>query len=189
MANANAPSGFHPVRHKTGGEIRMSKYTIASEYGTAIGRGTVVELTGTGKNIQVAAKSNVDNIGVFAGCEYVDAQGEKHFSDYWPASQVATKIIAYVWDDPMLVFRCQADSCAEGDVGALADWIVGTPSATTGLSASYLEVNGATATTAEGMRIMGLSDIPNNAYGAYAKIDVMFAEHALLTGANGAAGV
>lgn len=189
MANANAPSGFHPVRHKTGGEIRISPYTIASQYGTAIGKGDPVAMTGTGKNIEVSAAEDVNPIGVFAGCEYVDSTGTKKFSDYWPASTTATKIVAYVWDDPMLVFEVQADSAAAGDMGALADWVVGTPSATTGLSGATVAVSGATGTSGKGIRLMGLSARPNNAYGAYAKLDVMFAEHMLLTGTNAAGGV
>jgi hypothetical protein len=189
MANKSAPSGFHPVRHKTGGEIRMTKYAIASTYGTALGKGDPVELTGTGKNIQLSAAGNVNSLGVFAGCSYTDATGEKRFSEYWPAGTVATEIVALVWDDPMIIFAIQGDSVAEADIGALADWTVGTPSAVTGLSTTFLAVNGATATSGKGARILRLAETVNNAYGAYAKIETMFAEHMLLTGTDATGGV
>jgi hypothetical protein len=189
MANTNAPFGLRPIRHQTGGQIRASEYSIASGYSTSIFTGDVVEMTGTGKNVEQAAAANADNIGVFAGCRYVNQQGEQVFSQYWPASTTATEIVAFVYDDPFIVFEVQADSAAEGDVGALADWVVGTGSSVTGQSALYAEVNGETATTAEALRIMGLVNRPGNAFGAYAKLEVMFAEHVLRTGAAGAGGI
>jgi hypothetical protein len=189
MSNSNAPCGFSPIR-RNGGEIRRTPYSIASGYNTALGQGDPVQLTGTGTNIQVCAAGQVNAIGVFAGCEYTDAQGQRHWTDYWPANQTGTNIVAYVWDDPMQEFEIQADSAAAGDIGALADWVVGTPSATTKMSTTYLAVTGnATGTDSKGIRLMRLTDKPNNAYGAYAMLEVRFAEHALLTGAASAGGV
>lgn len=191
MANTDAAVGFVPVRHLTGGEIRLANLSIASGYNAALGKGDVVELTGTGTNIQAAAAQNVDNIGVFAGCSYIDAQGNPVFTEYW-AANTATKnaaaAVALVWQDPFIVYRVQCDTLAEADIGLLADWDAGTASATTRLSGLELVASGG-ATTAKSMRIIGLSDIPDNAYGAYAKADVVFGEHALLTGANAAGGV
>jgi hypothetical protein len=191
MANADNAIGFVPIKHKTGGEIRLTEYSIASGYNAALGKGDPVELTGTGTNIQKAAAENVDNIGVFAGVRYTDAQGNPVFSEYWTAG-TATKgsvdAVALVWDDPQIVYRIQCDSLAQADVGALADWDAGTPSSTTRLSGTEL-VASSTGTSGKSIRILGLSDIQDNAVGAYAKADVMFAEHALLTGAAGAGGV
>lgn len=188
MANVDSAVGFSPVRHKTGGEITMTEYTIATNYNTAMGRGDVVEMTGTGRNIQKAAAGNENNRGVLAGVEYVDSTGRKQFSTYWAGATTNTNIKALVWDDPMIVFEVQCDSLAEGDVGAHADWDSGTPSATTGLSGLEL-ASTATGTSGKGMKIMRLSPKVGNAYGAYAKAEVMFAEHDLLTGATGAGGV
>lgn len=188
MANTDNAIGFVPIRHQKGGEMRLGQYSIASGYATALGKGDPVELTGTGRNIQKAAAENVDNIGVFAGVSYVDAQGVPQYSEYWPASTAATQIKALVWDDPSIVFRVQCDTLAEGDVGALADWDAGTPDADTRLSGVEL-VASSTGTSGKGIRILGLSALPGNAYGAHAMADVVFAEHALLTGAAGAGGV
>ena len=126
MANVNGPFGLRPARHLTGGVIRASEYSIASGYATSIFTGDVVEMTGTGTNVGKAAAQNADNIGVFAGCRYVDAQGKQQFSQYWPASTTATDVVAFVYDDPNIVFEAQTDTLAEGDIGALADWNVGT---------------------------------------------------------------
>lgn len=188
MANTDNAVGFVPIRHQKGGEMRLGQYTIASGYATALGKGDPVELTGTGKNIQKAAAESVYNIGVFAGVSYVDANGMLQFSEYWAASTTGTQIKAWVWDDPGIIFRVQCDTLAEGDVGALADWDAGTPSATTRLSGVEL-VASSTGTSGKSIRILGLSDVPGNAYGAHAMADVVFAEHVLLTGAAGAGGV
>lgn len=189
MANTNAPRGFVPVRHLTGGQITLREFSIASGYAANLGAGDPVELTGTGTNIQLAAAQNVDNLGVFAGVRYTNSSGERVYSGYWASGTTGTDIVALVYCDPMIVFEIQADSAAAGDVGALADWTVGAPSATTQQSTTYLTVNGATGTTGKSIRILGLSPKIDNAFGAYAKLEVVFAEHALLTGAAGAGGV
>lgn len=62
----------------------------------------------------VAAQEVAAFIGVFMGCQFVDAQtGYQVNSDYWPggrAVKAGTPIIAYVNDDPMAVFRVQVSS-------------------------------------------------------------------------------
>lgn len=189
MANTNAPFGLRPVRHLSGGEIRASEYSIASAYDTSTFTGDVVEMTGTGKNIEQAAADNADNIGVFAGCRYVDSSGKQKFSRYWPADTVATEIVAFVYDDPNLVFEVQGDSVAAADVGTLVDWVVGTGSTANGNSALYAEVTGNTATTNQALRILGLATTVGNDYGAYAKVEVVFAEHALSGVVAGVGGV
>lgn len=191
MANTNAPFGLRPIRHLSGGVIRANEYSIASNYATDIFTGDVVELSGTGKNVTKAAATNVDNIGVFAGCRWVDPQGIQHFSQYWPASSLSTltEIVAFVYDDPNIVFECQADGAVVGEMQVLADWNVGTGSTVTGQSGLYAVVSGTSATTGGSLRVMGLVDRPDNAYGAYAKIEVMFAEHVLGRVVSGVGGV
>lgn len=178
MANANSPFGLRAVRHLSGGVIRLSEYSIASAYNTNIFFGDQVEMTGTGKNIALAAAGNVDSIGVFGGCRYVDSQGNQVFSKHWPANTVATEIVALVYDDPNIVFEAQASTIAAADVGQLADWNAGTGSTVTGVSGGYID--GATyAATNATFRVLGLVPRVDNAYGAYAKVEVVFIEHAL----------
>jgi len=188
MANVNGPFGLRPMRHQTGGKIGANEYSIASGYATSIYTGDVVERTGTGRNIAQAAAGNGDNIGVFAGCRYVDQHGKQVFSQYWPANQVATEVVAFVYDDPNIVFEAQCDTLAEGDEGALADWVVGTGSIVTGDSGLTVE-SSSTATTGKSLRIMKLKETPENEYGAYAKAEVMFAEHVLSGSVSGVGGV
>jgi hypothetical protein len=190
MANTNAPFGLRPFRHMSGGDCnRTNAYSIASEYGTSIYTGDVVELTGTGRNIAKSAAANMDNIGVFKGCQYVNSQGEQVFSHYWPASTAATDIIAHIVDDPNVSFECQADGAVVGEMQLLADWNVGTGSTTTGQSGLYAVVSGTSSTTGKALRVVGLIDRPGNAYGSYAKIEVMFATHVLGRVVSGVGGV
>jgi hypothetical protein len=172
-----------------GGAITQNEYSIATAYTTAIYVGDVVEMTGTGRNVAKAAAANADNIGVFRGCSYVDANGNWTFAHYWPGvSDGKTNIVAYVIDDPDVVFECQASTIAEADIGNVADWHVGTGSANTGISGLYWDES-TKATADASLRAMRLVNRPDNAYGAYAKIEVMFAEHVLKGVVAGVGGV
>jgi hypothetical protein len=163
----------------TGGMVRVNEYAIASGYDTTVYDGDVVEMTGTGKNIAKAASGNADNIGVFHGCRYVDAQGNQVFSKHWPANTVATDIVALVYDDPNIIYEVQCDALAEGDIGQLVDINVGTGNDRTGRSGAYLSVSGGTAAAGRAFRLIELKPSPDNDYGAYAKALVAFAEHVL----------
>lgn len=181
MGNHNAPYGLAPSRKLGGGVIETSPYSIASGYATAIYTGDVVQMTGVGKNIEQAPAGATNAIGVFVGCNFIDNEGRVQFKPYWPAGQELesnTKCEALVIDDPSVIFRCQADAVAEGDIGALCDWVVGAGSAATGKSASYAE-GSATATSGKSLRIYSLLPEIGNEYGNYGQIEVMFAEHAL----------
>lgn len=181
MANVNRPLGLKPMRKLGGGCVVTNAYSIASEYGTSIYTGDPVMMTGTGKDIEIAPAGTVNAIGVFVGCKYVAANGDIKISNYWPASTAllsGTTCEALVIDDPNVIFEMQADTAAAADIGALCDWVAGTGSLVTGNSA-YTAEGSSTATTGKSLRILGLSQEIGNDYGAYAKLEVMFAEHAL----------
>lgn len=188
MANIDGAFGLRPSRHINGSCIKNNEYSIASAYSTNIFVGDCVEMTGTGRNIAVAAGGNADNIGVFMGCRYVNAQGEQVFSKYWPASTVATDIVALVVDDPDVIFEAQTDTLAEADVGLLTDWDNGAGNALTGQSGRELAASSG-ATTNQSLRIIRLVPRPDNAYGLYAKVEVMFIEHVLKGVVAGVGGV
>ncbi len=179
MSNVNSPFGLRAVRHMTGGCVRTNEYSIASAYNTSIKKGDIVQMTGTGKNIAISAAGNADNIGVFQGCHYVDSTGSQQWSNQWPANQVATEIVANIYDDPNIVYEVQCDTLAEGDIGALVDINVGTGSTVTGISGLYADVGAGTDTANDNLRLLELKKSPDNAYGAYAKAFVCFAEHVL----------
>jgi len=184
MANVNSPTGFRPVRHRSGARIVQNPYSIAAAYSTKIHKGTIVELTGTSMQIQVAAADNADNLGVFAGCEYTNAAGKRVYSKYWPADTSATDIVAFVWDDYNIIWEAQygntaAQTPAVTDLGNGIKWVVGTGSDTTGLSGSYLD-HANKGTTDTQLRLERLVSRDDNTMGDFAKFEVSFMEHALM---------
>lgn len=198
MANIDGAFGLKPIRHPSGSirnNVNAPGYTIATGYSTSLFRGDPVELTGTGTGkypgIQVAAAGNVDNLGVFWGCQYVDAQGNQVFSRYWPASTTATSILAFVFDDPQIVFAIQSESGvtpAVTDFGNCCDWAAGTGSTVTGLSA-YEADTSALATSGKSLQIMGVLDDPENTLAVHAILEVKFREHIHLGVVSGVGGV
>lgn len=174
-----------------GSPIVQNRYTIASGYNANIGTGDVVEMTGTGKNIARAANENVDNLGVFAGCTYRNAQGEVIYSTYWPANQVATDIVAFVYDDPYIVYECQLSALAANDIGTLveANWSTDSVNVKTGQSGTEVPGTGSTATTGKALRVLGLVDSPDNEFGAYARGEVLFVEHVMKGVVAGVGGI
>ena len=194
MANVNSPFGLRPVRHRTGAAIVQNGYTIASGYTEDIFRGDVVELTGTSRNIAYAAADNEDNIGVFAGCEWTPTTGGKRvYSPYWPDDQTGTNIVAFVWDDPWIIFEAQYDTVA-GQTPAVTDlgngikWARGTGSTTTGISGLFLDHTNK-GTTDTQLRLEALVPRDDNTMGDFANFEVTFMEHALMNVVAGVGGV
>lgn len=180
MPNTDAPSGSKPVRHASGGTIRQNEYAMTSGYASNIFTGDTVILTTAGV-VELSAVGSINVIGVFAGCSYTNAGGERLFSRYWPASTVATNIKAYVWDDPYTVFEVQAvGTMTQALVGTNADILATAGSTTTGQSRQEVDLATAVATTAQ-CKILGLVDRADNELGADAKIEFIFEEHLLRT--------
>ena len=184
MANVNSPFGFadgRPMNGACDGEIES--FTIATGLSANIGYDDFVKMTGTGRNITVAAAGDTTIIGRFKGVRYIDANGAPVSRKNWPTGTTGTNIEALVDTNTNQELICQADSCAEGDVGATCDIVVGTPNAF-GHSTSYAE-GSSTATSGKTLLILGLAPLPENAYGKYAKIRVKRVEGLLLGTAAG----
>lgn len=124
MANPDAPFGFMPWKHGGGGVGgRTNEYTLATAYGTSIFYGDLVKEVADG-SIELAGEGEAF-VGVFAGVNWIGADGSVHFSKMWTAStaeQSGTEIKALVFDDPNQLFLVQATgTIAEADKGQLAD--------------------------------------------------------------------
>jgi hypothetical protein len=153
MAITAAPYGLKPVKRADGMPYAgaTSQYLIdpAGE-GTNLFYGQVVIIgsdgyialsTATGADITTnnLGGNGVGAIGVFVGCEYVNAQGQLTFAQYYPSGYAAptgTSIKAYVVDDPNVLFQAQLD-------GAGAQTIIGT---NTFFAAAQSTSTGSTAT-------------------------------------------
>lgn len=157
MSLTASPFGFLLRKHPTG-QSRANPYTILATYNTAIGYGDPVALTTDGVlNIGTAGS---DIIGVFAGVNYVDATGKPTYAKNWPgAVSGATNIQAWVYDDAGNVYEVQVGSGGTGYVqtaiGAQANFVIATPVAATGQSASYLNATLIAAGSQGNFRIIG----------------------------------
>jgi hypothetical protein len=178
MANVNAPNGFTPAYHLTGGTIRMKEYRIADDYATRISNGDIVTLTTDGTIIIGAASTPA--IGVFAGCSYTKDDGEVVYSKYWPASQSVqgSYATAYVYDDPMIVYRAQFSGASGVAVlGGTFDLDATGSTAASGRSVMQIDSSDATDVL---LRVLDFVKTPDNDPASnYAKAYVVIAEHQL----------
>ena len=166
MSATNAPFGVRAVYHPSG-VIRSEAFFPTTIPASACYRGDPVKLTGDGDVVGIATGSNAI-IGIFDGCEYVDAQGVPQTSPYWPASlSGVTNIKWYVITDINTVFEVQgAGAVAATAVGDSADLTIAAGNTNTGTSASYLATGSLSgAATVKQWRIMGLGQQVNNAWG------------------------
>lgn len=166
MSATFAPFGFVPHRHLTGGDIKLSplKNGIASAYGTSLFRGDPVGLV-TGGTIERAAASAAIS-GVFWGVDFKGADGRWSRQLYWPASQVATEIQVWWYDDPYIVYRAQADATvAQTAIGDATDHQFGTGNVKSGVSAASLDIGLAGAAASAQWKIVDVWDQPGNDWG------------------------
>ena len=188
MASSATPYGLKAVNLIGGqpyaGSTRQIK--IASGYGTNIFNGSIVAIV-AGGTIEIVT-TNGDNstgfpagtIGVFVGCTYTDPNtGNITFNQYWPASTVASDAMAYIVDDPDVVFQVQADGAVtQADLGQnvklAAVQSTNTGSTTTGNSTSAVSATTAS-TSGFAFRIVDFVDAPGSTIGdAYTDLLVKF---------------
>ena len=162
MANENRPFGLKPVRQKSGAPYNgaVNPYYIPSGYGTALFVGDPVVKTGTSNTASVeAAGAGRFNIGTLPEINKATAGDAQRVTgvivgfaplatdlnkNYNPAS---TARVAYVCDDPDVVFEIQAD-------GAI-------PAASIGLNAVFIYTqSGSTTTGLSGVELDTTSDVP-----------------------------
>ena len=160
MANQDAAFGFRPVRHLTGGQIRTNEYKIAANYGTALYHGQAVKAVAAGGIESCAAGEVV--LGIFGGCFFTDPTTSKPtFSNYYPASTNASDIVAYVYDDPRIVFEVQHDGTGTAAMNFSGFDLVGTGGSTLS-GRSTQELDTSTSTTSGQFKQIGISKDPNN---------------------------
>ena len=111
MANKDAAFGLKPVRMVGGAPYTggQSRYRIAANYDTNIFQGDMVaQVTGGGIALH-ADGGTIPIVGVFNGVQYTDpTTKEQVYKNYYPADTNASDLIAFVIDDPMVVFEIQA---------------------------------------------------------------------------------
>ena len=188
MASSATPYGLKAVNLIGGqpyaGSTRQIK--IASGYGTNIFNGAIVAIV-AGGTIEIVT-TNGDNstpfpagtIGVFVGCTYTDpSTGNITFKQNWPTGTVASDAMAYIVDDPDVVFQVQADGAVtQADLGQnvhlAAVQSTNTGDTTTGNSTSAVSATTAV-TSGFAFRIVDFVDAPGSTIGdAYTDLLVKF---------------
>ena len=113
MATTAAPYGLKPIKRVDGMPYAGATESFLIDpagYNTNIFYGSVVIINASGYiNISTATGadittnnlggSGVGAIGVFVGCEYTNAQGQRIWSQYYPANTTGV-VNAYVVTDP-----------------------------------------------------------------------------------------
>lgn len=167
MANRDAAFGLKPVKMIGGSPYSggVSRYRIAANYGTSIFQGDMV-MQVTGGTVEIHADGGtVPIVGVFNGCQYTDpTTGEQVYSNYYPASTNASDIIAFIIDDPNVVFEVQADAAFPvADLFGNFDIVYTSAGSTkTGISGAELKVaDGGTGTTLS-VKAIDISEDPDN---------------------------
>ncbi len=188
MSSTSAPFGFRPSYHNSG-QMRPKAYTIASTYAANIFSGDPVKLTdngvvqlGTSDGTRSGTVDGISLLGIFAGCQYLDASGKPTISPFWPSGTTGTEIVAWVYDDPETLFDVQYNNPSPGTtvqtaVGEECDWTVASPggSTQTGLSNTYLT---AIQATSGQFQITGFAySIFDSITDAYVQVTVRINEH------------
>lgn len=180
MASTAAPYGLRPVKRVDGMPYAGATETFLIDpageatnifYGQVViigSDGYLAISTATGGDITTnnLGGNGIGAIGVFVGCEYVNAQGQVIHSQYYPSGTTGV-VKAKVVTDPMVVFQAQCDgSVGQADLGTntffAAVQSTSTGSTQTGNSTSALD---ATVTAnAAAFRIVGFASTPGDAY-------------------------
>lgn len=119
MSSTAAPFGLRPIGKMDSGSLSVFRqYPIKSGESTAIVHGEVVHLVNNANATTIAKQAStgdtstdIDMAGIFLGCRYTDPNsGQLTFSQIWPANTVASDAMAYVVDDPNVLFTIQANA-------------------------------------------------------------------------------
>ena len=183
MATTAAPYGLKPVKRADGMPYAgaVSEYLIdpAGEatnlfYGQVViigADGYIALATGTGADLttnSISGTTGVGGIGVFVGCQYVNAQGQVINAQYYPSGTAnGGAIKAYVVDDPNVLFQAQLDGAgAQTVIGTntffAAAQTTSTGNTATGNSTSALDAT--VVTTAAAFRIVAHVSPASDAY-------------------------
>lgn len=177
MASTASPYGLKPVKRVDGMPYAGATDTfLINPAGTAtnIFYGQVVALDANGYVVLMTATGAdgttnafpAGTIGVFMGCEYVNAQGQVINSQFYPSGTTGV-VTAKVVTDPNVTFQAQLDgSGAQAVLGAntffAAAQSTSTGSTQYGVSTSALDATVQTAAAA--FRIVGFASTPGDAF-------------------------
>ena len=193
MANASTTGfGFRPIK-KVGqnyNNAALSEYSVAAS-SALISHAALVQLTADGV-VLASGNTTENNLGTLNGVFYTDATTNKPtFSNFSPATNTATDIVAFINDDPMQMFEVMSADTAfnQNEVGHCADQVLA--AGTTPLFVSKSKISATTANTQAQLFIMGVSRDPDHSDTAAEgfALRVQIREHILIGNDTARAGV
>ena len=179
MSTTAHPYGAVPIATLTAGGSftgRTRQIGIASGYATAIFTGDFVKLVTAGTVEKDTGTTAATPVGIFLGCSYTDPNSnQKVFTNQWTASVVASDAVAYVLDDPYVLFKMQGDATLAVTARGANSAIVQTAGSTTfGMSKNAFDSSAIANTATLPLRIIDFVDGPDSAVGdAYTDVICM----------------
>lgn len=200
MPNLNAPKGFQPSRYLNGtswnGQTNVYCIPAADASAYAVGDAVKSAAGGDANGVQYVQKAaGTDAVrGVIVGAFPV-APGVPSLrgvtvdlaTQLIPAAKAKDYYVMVV-DDPAVIFEIQDDGLSALTAAACnknASFTVANPSGLSQLSGSVLNTASVATTNTLNLKIMGLIQRDDNAFGAAAKWAVKFNLHELLGGTAG----
>jgi len=164
MSSIAAPFGLNPIgRHDTGSLEVMRQYPIKSGESTAITKGDIVKLVNASNATTIARQADdgtsaLSIAGIFMGCRFTDPNTKQlTFSQVFPAGTVASDAMAFVVDDPNVLFTIQADGsfANERDIYGKNCTLITTAGNTTfGISRTALDASEIATTSTDPIKII-----------------------------------
>ena len=180
MATTASPYGLRPINRVDGMPYAGATTTFLIDpagYNTNIFYGSVVIINADGYlNISTATGADVTTnnlggngvgaIGVFVGCEYVNAQGQVINAQYYPSGTTGV-VTAKVITDPNVIFQAQLDGSGGQTVLGTNTFFAAVQSTSTGSTRfgnSTSALDATVQTAAAAFRIVGFASTPGDAY-------------------------
>lgn len=182
MATVAAPYGLRPINRVDGMPYAGATDTFLIDpageatnifYGQVViigADGYIALSTATGADITTnnLGGSGVGAIGVFVGCEYVNAQGQVINAQYYPSgTSNGGEIKAKVVTDPSVAFQAQLDGSGAQTVLGTNTFFAAAQSTSTGSTATGNSTSALDATVkaaAAAFRIVGFVSEPGDAF-------------------------
>jgi hypothetical protein len=178
MATTASPYGLRPVNRVDGlpyaGATQAFLINPAGT-NTNIFNGSIVALNADGYIVLMTSDTGSDDstnafpagtIGVFVGCQYINAQGQVINSQYYPSGTTGV-VTAFVVTDPNVVFQAQLDGSGAQAVLGANTFLAAVQSTSTGNTQtgnSTVALDATVQTAAAAFRIVGFASGPGDAF-------------------------
>lgn len=141
----------------------MQEYKILNNEADVLFEGDLVVMEATGTVTVNSAVGEVGVVGVFAGCEYTNADGQRVWSNKYNTQIARDDTVAFVYSDPFQTYTIAIGTAdanttlTMASIGASFDLEINAGDAQTGMSGMILDSASTPATTGQ-VRIVGLTN-------------------------------